>query len=936
MSRPVRTWTLVLAELRHRAGLPLVTAAVVLVLVAVVVGWPRVVDDGATAQARHDVAASSPTQRDLVAAAAAPLPVGPATTPQPDVDADVAAVWGGVIEAFAQQRAAMPEPLRSVTTPARFTVRLDPLDVASAPGSDVRTARLALALDPALEGDVRMVDGAWPAASDWDGVEVALADASARRLDWEVGTERALTDPEGRTTTVRLAGTYAALDPGAPDWQERPYSLAPQEVDDLNAGVGVLAAAYVDPTSVALLGTAAERTEVIGFVDGVLQTRLVEFTVAVPSSSRAWYPVDPERVEGGSVDALLARTRAFTAAPVVLPGEPAVPDAQDGVQVASSLTFSSGLGDTLESVDAQLAAARTVLAVVAAGPLVAGAAVLVLSARLTAGRRSTRTALLVARGASRGRVRTLGGLSAAVLVVPATVLGVVLGLVLTPGDSRVAAVVQDSLPGVVVGAAAMLLAIALATHGLAGATTGARRPGLAGGGRLRVVVDGALLVLALLAVGACLRGPAVGTDPWVVAAPVLCVLAATAWTLRVYPWLLARLERSAHRATGLVAFLGAARAVRAPAGGFWPALALVLGVWVTVFSAGLSTTLGAGVAAQGWATVGADVRVSGPVVDDEDAARLAAVDGVQGVARVADLGTLVLRGPSTGERTSTLAVDTAALRDVQADVPGAARVPAALAETVDGRLPVLVPRALGVVPGTTGLRLTAQQGADVEVIGYSDGLSGLGTGRSTVVVDRALAGDALDLETRPRLVLVAASDPGPVADAVRDVVPDALVTTHDDVVDEVLDAPVAAGVAHAFVVASVLAAVLAVLALVLAQVAAAPGRARLAAVLAALGAPRRTLRRVVAWETWPWLLVAVVVGVAAGVTTPWLVTAATDLTPFTGGTAPEPAVDLLVVLGVVVVAALLVPTTAAIGARTGSGRGPADALRASADHQEDA
>ena len=61
-------------------------------------------------------------------------------------------------------------------------------------------------------------------------------------------------------------------------------------------------------------------------------------------------------------------------------------------------------------------------------------------------------------------------------------------------------------------------------------------------------------------------------------------------------------------------FLGAARALRSPAGGAVPVAAVVLGTTMAVTSSLLLGTVSAGVDSSAWSEVGGDVRVSGPPI----------------------------------------------------------------------------------------------------------------------------------------------------------------------------------------------------------------------------------------------------------------------------------------------------------------------------------
>src|SRR5699024_5724014 len=171
--------------------------------------------------------------------------------------------------------------------------------------------------------------------------------------------------------------------------------------------------------------------------------------------------------------------------------------------------------------------------------------------------------------------------------------------------------------------------------------------------------------------------------------------------MRVYPLPVRALAGALRRRRGVTAFLGAARAVRDPAGGLVPAIALVIGVSVAMFSVVLSATISTGVQTTGWQTVGADLRLSGPIFDAEHAAEIAAVPGVAGVAAIGDAGTVSV----AGERLDLAVLDPEAVRAVQADGVGIDQLPTALTSGAGDPVPAVLAASaastLDVQPGAT-------------------------------------------------------------------------------------------------------------------------------------------------------------------------------------------------------------------------------------------
>jgi putative ABC transport system permease protein len=413
-----------------------------------------------------------------------------------------------------------------------------------------------------------------------------------------------------------------------------------------------------------------------------------------------------------------------------------------------------------------------------------------------------------------------------------------------------------------------------------------------------------------------------GVDPLLAAAPLLLALATCVVVLRLYPLPVRALERVFRARRDLVPFLGAARTVRDPAGGVVPALALVVGVAVAMSSGVLYSTVRSGVETIAWGEAGADVRVSGPIIDEDVVAELRGIDGVAEVATVADAGELPLRLGVSGQRVTVLAVDADALAAVQAEVPGARALPVALSSPGE-RLPVVVSDTLDVPAGTDDVTLVGSSGVPVDVLAATGPVPGL-PARTFVLVDGALAAEALDETFHPRTALLSIeddADPAAVRAAVAEVLPRSAITSPDLVSADLLDSPAADGMNSAFVVAIALSGLLCAVAVVMTLMIGAPARDRLVAVLRTLGLERRRTRGLVAWELGPWVLAAVVVGAGLGVAIPALVLATVDLTPFTGGDARppltvDPALLGVVVGGFVLVVAAAVAVSTALSRRT--------------------
>ncbi|MET8542539.1 hypothetical protein ABZW03_18060 [Kitasatospora sp. NPDC004799] len=196
----------------------------------------------------------------------------------------------------------------------------------------------------------------------------------------------------------------------------------------------------------------------------------------------------------------------------------------------------------------------------------------------------------------------------AVTVLPAAALGAVLALVLLPTPRWGLAVTA--------GLVATLLAL-LAFPARAALLRD--RPRLAGGWR-RVIGELALLAVTAVAVAEVRRRgvghPDRGTDPLLVAAPLLLAVVGGLLLARIEPVLLGRLAALAGRGRGLVGFLGLARSSRDGSGrrrpSVLPLLALLIAVTATGFGATLLDSVDRGRLAAARVATGGDIAVSVP------------------------------------------------------------------------------------------------------------------------------------------------------------------------------------------------------------------------------------------------------------------------------------------------------------------------------------
>ncbi|CAM3453969.1 ABC transporter permease [Occultella aeris] len=784
-----------------------------------------------------------------------------------------------------------PALAASAGTP-RYSVTSDEPFLPTLPNglpSDLVEAGLLLRIDPGIADHLRMVEGDLPAPSpvddlineaqnqeEWDALltgtfpatDIILSVETAERLGLAVGDVLVL--PRfggGAEIPLRLSGVFEPADPADPQWQFQLNTVRPLIIDDPNTGLHLTATGYVSPETVAWLTN----------------------TGLAAMSAEFWIPIEPTTTD---TLALIADLRSFTGTPQSLDYSSHSPPVE--------VRFDSGLTDVLSGATARWQGTAAVLTMVAAGPAGVVFAILALGARLAVSRRRTTLALLSARGGSGGQVRGMLALEGLVLGLPAAALGAVLATALVPSP-------QPGWTDYLLPAAAGLApAVFLAASPVP--SLRASRPDLSARStsRWRWVVEVVVLALAAAAVYLMLqRGIGDATaeaDPVATATPLLLALAACVIALRLYPVPLRMVHALTRSRRRLGGFLGSARAIREGSAGVVPMLALIVGISIAVFSTTMITTLRSGTDSGALADAGADIRMSGPVYSEELIAQIAATDGVTDVAAVTAIPNTPLSEDGTIRRLDLYAVDSDALARVQEDVPGALDV-SELATPDGDSLPIVVSTG-HEVETEVPLELVFSDAVPVSVVGQAEAASGVAEGRSWAVVDLGLLRGATGQNLSPRLLLVDVADdadPALIAETLHDVVGgEGQVTSPAQNAADVFASPSAGSMIRGFVIALVVSVLLSIVALVMTLVLAAPARGRLMAVLRTLGVGPGLTRSLVAWETAPLTVVAIVVGTALGLVLPQLVGATVDLRPFTGDDAQPPIIyDPLLLVGVI-------------------------------------
>jgi hypothetical protein len=263
--------------------------------------------------------------------------------------------------------------------------------------------------------------------------------------------------------------------------------------------------------------------------------------------------------------------------------------ALQNAQSLPTLTLSTSLPSVLDGTASNLDVARSLLAICAVLLGLLAAAALLAAARLLADQREGESAMLTARGATRGQLVRLTAAEALPLAVLASAAGAVIGVplagLLTQTGSVPAGDVWPAAATVAAGALLIMLVPALTT--LTPGTARARRGRQAmASGVTRAGVDVALVVLAVIAGWQLRHYSAVsagasgnyGVDPVIVIAPALALAGGTVLALRLLPAGGKAGDRLAARGRRLTAALASWQISRQPIRQGGAALLIVLAV----------------------------------------------------------------------------------------------------------------------------------------------------------------------------------------------------------------------------------------------------------------------------------------------------------------------------------------------------------------------
>lgn len=729
-----------------------------------------------------------------------------------------------------------------------------------APGgrpSDLYLTSVWLRQDPDIAEYVDLTAGDLPRQSDGGEVlQVMLSAESAQRAGLEIGDTWEWAEGAGFAFTVELTGLFEPLDPDDAQWQHQLNVIDPLIQTDPNQGDSAEVIAYLDPHGGELWGN-------------------VEI----------WIPIDPDTDQPEQFRSELRAATSRTYSSPLFPTQ--------------QLQLQTPLVPVLDTAIGRWGGTSAFLNTAAAGPAGVLVAVLALTATLAVTRRRDTLALARARGGAPLQVRGALAAEGLVLGVPAAIIGAGLATVLWPTETSVSHYLGAAL-------IALAPAVFLATSRLPNLRTARSDLGLRSRSRLRWITEVLIVALATASlIVAQARGVSAtpGSDPLTIVTPLLLAIATAVVAVRILPVPILALHRWLRRRPGLTGFLGSARAVRDPVSALIPVLALLVGVSIAVFSVIMVTTLRTGVQEAARVEAGADLRLSGPTVSDEQYRQLRAIDGVAEVARVTVIPNVLLAGDNRRDSATLIATDTTALPRVQAGVAGAVTLPPDM-DTLDddGRAKVVTSDSFDALTGAP--RLALNPSLEVSPAGQADAATALSPARSWVLADLELLREHTGRPLMPRLVLFDLDDGADidhVIDRVRAITGGTGVISSPALnVETFQESPAAASLESGFGLALGLTVLLSVLAVVLTLVLTAPARGRLIAVLRTLGATPSIGRRLVGWEAMPLVLVATVFGTGLGLALPVLMTRMVDLRAFTGGSTPPGLVFPPLLIGGVV------------------------------------
>ena len=295
---------------------------------------------------------------------------------------------------------------------ALMTTGLRPVP-ANMPGTGGTMVKIEVTERQPFGQQMRLVAGRLPVATP-AGLQVVMSTKTAARFGLHAGSTFVMTGPEsastGQTTqiTVLVTGIVVPTDPTANAWTVDPTILAPDLQQQGNDGPYYWAGAVmIGP------GEAGELENYFSSANVQLE----------------WvFPIDASSLTGQQAQPLASALDSLTTQVPTLTGYLA--------PVGATLTTNSNLLFALQQFIATAQSVDTLLWLLYVSLTITGLAVLVLAGRMVAMRRRAELAVIRARGASLRQIFLGTATGAALVCVPAAVLGAVLAVLAVPGPAR--------------------------------------------------------------------------------------------------------------------------------------------------------------------------------------------------------------------------------------------------------------------------------------------------------------------------------------------------------------------------------------------------------------------------------------------------------------------------------------------------------------------
>ena len=307
---------------------------------------------------------------------------------------------------FGDQQLRLVKGRLPVATPAPSPATSAGMPVITQPGAK------PIVVNPSTGKPIAVPPGGKQPAPQLPVVQVAMSTQTAAKFGLHAGSTFEMTGPERETTgesskvTILVTGIVAPIDPTSSFWTVDPAIVVPglQGPPDNQYWAG---AVMVGP---------GETSEIEQYFSSAgLQLEWV-------------FPVSVSSLTGQQVQPLSNALDTLTTSVPTLTG--------DAAQAAPLLTTSSNLLSALNQFIATAQSVDTLLWLLYVSLVVTGLAVLLLAGRMVAMRRRAELAVIRARGASLLQIALGTAAGAALVCVPAAVLGAVLAILAVPGPAR--------------------------------------------------------------------------------------------------------------------------------------------------------------------------------------------------------------------------------------------------------------------------------------------------------------------------------------------------------------------------------------------------------------------------------------------------------------------------------------------------------------------